>query len=140
MIKRRSRHLPLKITTYLVLISCFTLTLSILNFSQNLKSFLTLWGEDFQITAYITHELATSDLTEIQRKIESLKDVGSVVLFSQEKALVEFREQMASYAPDILNDEELLNVIPASFQIKVSSSVPVSEQDRVMTSIAKKVE
>lgn len=140
MIKRKSAHWPLKVTTYLVLISCFTLTLSILTFSQNLKNFLTLWGEDFQITAYIASDVSSSQLMELQKQVESLKGVGAVVLFNQEKTLSGFREQMASYAPDILNDEELLSLIPASFQVKVSSSVLVADQDRVMTTIAQNLQ
>lgn len=139
MIKRHSRHWPLKITTYLVLISCFTLTLSILTFSQNLKSFLTLWGEDFQITAYIAGDLTSEDIESLKQKITTIEHVGAVVLFSQEKALADFREQMASYAPDILNDEDLLSIIPASFQIKVSNAVPVSEQNLAMTKIAERL-
>jgi cell division transport system permease protein len=54
--------------------------------------------------------------------------VGHADFVPRERALDEFRVQMASYAPDLVADEDLLALIPASFQISLSESIPASQQ------------
>ncbi|MNT17899.1 Cell division protein FtsX [compost metagenome] len=58
---------------------------------------------------------------------------------SQEKALTDFRSQLASYAPDLAQDDELLKLIPSSFQVSLSEKVSTEDQSSVLQSLSGKI-
>lgn len=122
-----------------VVTACFVVMGAALLISQNFRNILTLWGEDVQMTVYLAQDLSDSGRENIQARLKENDEVGAVKFISQEKALGDFRLQMASYAPDISQDEELLRLIPASFQVQLSSSVATADQMPVLQKLAEQV-
>lgn len=130
------KKLFLRFTTILVLTACFSVMSSALVFGENLHRILTLWGESLQMTVYLSENATPENATQIETALKNNPQVDQVQFVTKEKALVQFREQMASYAPDLLKDNDLLKFIPSSFQFALSKEVPATEQLTAMNDIA----
>lgn len=130
------KKLFLRFSTTIVLTACFGVMSSALVFGENLHRILTLWGESLQMTVYLSENASVENATEIETALKNNPQVDQVQFVSKEKALVQFREQMASYAPDLLKDDDLLKFIPSSFQFALSKEVPATDQLSAMTNIA----
>lgn len=110
----------LQISTLALLSLSFLFVCSTLLITQNLKEILTLWGDSMQMTVYLQDGLTDESLKQIQNSLHSDERIAQVDYIPKEKALQQFREQMASYAPGLLNDKDLLKFIPSSFQLSLS--------------------
>lgn len=133
------KNWALKISTLVVVTACFVVMGSTVLLSQNFKNLLTLWGEDVQMTVYLSQDLSDKGRQEIEEKLKATGKVGEIKLITQEKALGDFRTQLASYAPDISQDEELLKLIPSSLQVRLAEDVTTVEQMQVLGSLAAEV-
>ncbi|WP_374029404.1 cell division protein FtsX [Bdellovibrio bacteriovorus] len=136
---RSSKNWALKVSTLVVVTACFAVMAASLLVSQNFKNLLTLWGEDVQMTVYLSQDLSEQGRQSIEETLKKSGKVGSIHLVTQEKALGDFRAQLASYAPDLSQDEELLKLIPSSLQVRLAGSVTTAEQISVLRSLAASV-
>ncbi|WP_413582919.1 cell division protein FtsX [Bdellovibrio sp. HCB288] len=130
------KNLALKLSTLIVVTACFVVMGAAALLSQNFKNILTHWGEDVQLTVYLSSDISEAGQQELEAYFNSQKDIGDFALVTQEKALTDFRAQLASYAPDISQDEELLKMIPSSYQVKLKSDVSTEEQSRTLQAIS----
>ncbi|MEK2689286.1 cell division protein FtsX [Bdellovibrio sp. GT3] len=130
------KNLALKLSTLIVVTACFVVMGAAALLSQNFKNILTHWGEDVQLTVYLSSDISEAGRQELEAYFKSQKDIGDFALVTQEKALTDFRAQLASYAPDISQDEELLKMIPSSYQVKLKSDVSTEEQSRTLQAIS----
>ncbi|MFV8248017.1 cell division protein FtsX [Bdellovibrio bacteriovorus] len=133
------KNWALKVSTLVVVTACFVVMGAALLVSQNFRNILTLWGEDVQMTVYLSQDLSEKGRQDIESKIKENENVAGVKFVTQEQALGDFRSQMASYAPDISQDEELLRLIPASLLVQLKSDVATAEQTTVLQSMAGKL-
>ncbi|WP_374034525.1 cell division protein FtsX [Bdellovibrio bacteriovorus] len=133
------KNWALKVSTLVVVTACFVVMGAALLVSQNFRNILTLWGEDVQMTVYLSQDLSEKGRQDIESKIKENEHVAAVKFVTQEQALGDFRSQMASYAPDISQDEELLRLIPASLLVQLKSDVAAAEQTTVLQSMAGKL-
>ncbi|MFV8256808.1 cell division protein FtsX [Bdellovibrio bacteriovorus] len=133
------KNWALKVSTLVVVTACFVVMGAALLVSQNFRNILTLWGEDVQMTVYLSQDLSEKGRQDIESKIKENENVAGVKFVTQEQALGDFRSQMASYAPDISQDEELLRLIPASLLVQLKSDVAAAEQTTVLQSMAGKL-
>lgn len=129
------KRMALRLSTALVLVSSFAVITGVLLVGQNLQRVLTLWGESLQMTVYIAENASQEAIQEIETSLKNNDKVDKLEFVSNEKALSQFRLQMASYAPDLLADNDLLNAIPSSFQFSVASKVSPENQLSVMQEI-----
>lgn len=134
--RSQRRNWALQITTLVVATSCFLVMSSSLLISQNLKKILTLWGEDIQMTVYISPEIEAAQKEKIEEFFRSEKGIKGGRLVTQDEALRDFRGQLATYAPDLAQDEDLLKLIPASYQVSLDSSLSSAEQVALLKSSA----
>ncbi|CAE77836.1 ftsX [Bdellovibrio bacteriovorus HD100] len=91
------------------------------------------------MTVYLSQDLSEKGRQDIESKIKENENVAAVKFVTQEQALGDFRTQMASYAPDITQDEELLRLIPASLLVQLKSNVAAAEQTAVLQNMAGKL-
>ncbi len=126
----------LRFTTILILSASFSVISGVLLLRENLQRVLTLWGESLQMTVYMAESATPETTDEIATTLKSNDQLDKVEFVSSESALKQFREQMASYAPDLLNDSELQKAIPSSFQFSLSSKVTPENQLGAMQEIA----
>lgn len=116
------KNKALRISTMMVVTACFLVMGGGLLLSQNLKNLLTLWGNDIQLTVYLNDDSTELQQAQIQKFLNSSRSVKGVLFVDQRKALADFQLQLASYAPDIAKDEDLLKYIPASLQVSLHST------------------
>lgn len=135
--KRKDAQWTLRISTFIVVAACFVVMGFSLILSQNFQRILTLWGEDVQMTVYLSSDLSEQGRQDIEKILKDSGKVGQITLVTQEKALSDFRTQLAAYAPDLSQDEELLHVIPASLQVSLADSIAVTDQKATLDSLAK---
>src|SRR5437868_4171543 len=125
------RNWTLQFSTLIVVTACYLVVCGSMLLSQNLRKILTVWGEELQMTVYLSENTEAPDVESLQKKIEANPNVGKIKFISKEKALEDFRGQMASYAPDILTEKDLLSLIPASFRSEEHTSELQSRFDLV---------
>ncbi len=126
----------LQFSTAVILTASFSVISGVLLLGQNLQQVLTLWGESLQMSVYLSENITPETSEQIATTLKNNDKIDKVQFVPKEKALTLFREQMASYAPDLLNDGDLLRLIPSSFQFSISSQVSPSEQLPKMQEIA----
>lgn len=137
--KPPQKNWALKFSTLIVVTACFVVLGATLLVSQNFRSILTLWGEDVQMTVYLSQDLSDQGRLEIESRLKKTGKVSEVHLVTQEKALGEFRIQLASYAPDLSQDEDLLKLIPASLQVRLAGNIPTADQMSTLQNLADEV-
>lgn len=130
------RNWTLQFSTLIVVTACYLVVCGSFLLSQNLQKILTVWGEELQMTVYLSENSEALDVETLQKKIESNPNVGKVKFVSKDRALDDFRAQMASYAPDIMNEKDLLRLIPASFQVSLSDSLKADDHLKVLNGLA----
>lgn len=130
------KNFALKVSTLVVVTACFAVICASLLISQNFKNILTMWGEDVQMTVYLSQDISEKGRKELQAFLKDTGKVGEISFVNQEKALGDFRTQLASYAPDLSHDEELLKLIPASLQVSLAKSVSTQDQMSVLQDLA----
>lgn len=126
----------LRFTTWVTLSACFSVLAAGAVTAKNLQNLMTLWGDDIQITAYLASDVTADRIAEIQKKLGADPRVGRVEFVSREKALGDFAAQLASYAPDLAGDADLMSIIPASLQVSLSSMIEPGRQADVMKDVA----
>lgn len=116
-----SQHFALQFATIVVLSATFSVVAFMLCFSFNFQRVLTVWGEQVQVSAYLEDGASSVALEKLKTELSERPDVSVVEYVSKEKAANLFRDQMASYAPDLMSDAEFATPFPASLQIRLRS-------------------
>jgi cell division transport system permease protein len=130
------KRMALRLSTFMILTASFSVISGVLLVGENLQRVLTLWGESMQMTVYLSENISSEATQQIETTLKENENLDKVQFVSNEKALSQFREQMASYAPDLLSDNEVLKSIPASFQFSLSSRVSPEDQLPTMQEVA----
>lgn len=123
------QHFSLQSATVIVLTATFSVVIFMLSTTLNFQRVLAVWGEQVQVSAYLDDDLDEASVAQLRSEIEKRPDVAGVDFVSKEKAAFTFRDQMASYAPDLMSDSEFATPFPASFQIRLKEDP--KEQTRV---------
>jgi len=134
-----TKNWALKISTLVVATACFAVMSASLLLAQNFKNLLTLWGEDVQMTVYLSQDISDKGRQDIEEKLKASGKVGDIRLITQQIALTDFRAQLASYAPDLSQDEELLKLIPASLQVRLASDISAADQTKELQALAAQI-
>lgn len=122
LIGRSWRHHPgTQLATLGVLTATFAIVIFMLTLSMNFRRVLTVWGEKIQVAVYLEDGLPSVATEALKRQIEKISAVAEVELISKEKAADLFRDQMASYAPDLMDDPEFTTPFPASFNVRLKA-------------------
>lgn len=129
-------HFTLQFATLVVLVASFTVILGVLTISNNLHRILTLWGESMQMSVYLDDQSDHDSIEEVRQFLVNSGRTDKLKFVDSEQALEDFRNQMSSYAPDLLGDRDLLKFIPASFQFAINHSVSSADQLSVMQNLS----
>ena len=122
LVGRSWRHHPgTQFATLGVLTATFAIVIFMLTVSSNFRRVLTVWGEKIQVAVYLEEGMPSTAIQDLKSEIEKMPTVAEVELISKEKAADLFREQMASYAPDLMADPEFATPFPASFNVRLKS-------------------
>ena len=127
---RRSwvHHTGMQLATLTVLAATFTVVSFVLMLSFNLKRILNSFGDGVQMTVYLNEDVSNDRVRNLKNELEAMPEVAQVTYVSREIATSNFKQQMASYAPDLLGDSSFANPFPASYRVSFKSAV-TSEHD-----------
>lgn len=121
----------LRLTTFVVLVGCYSLMiLSILAF-QNFNRFVLSWGENREVIAYLKSDVTPSEIDSLQNKLKFDLRIESVNFQSKEVVLKNYQGQLASMLPGLSEDQELMNLIPASLEVRLKDKVTTEDIARV---------
>lgn len=136
-VKELQQRFLLRLMTLATLTACFFLLAMASLAARNLGEILSLWGEEVQISAYLSTSLTPSEVEALRQKVLNENGVAKVELITQEEALEDFRVQMASYAPDLVSQPDLFSLIPPSLQVTLHSDRTDSKS---VAALAKKMQ
>jgi len=108
----------------LTMASFFVLSLQLL--SNNLQNVFQSWGKNFQMSVYFDESASNEEINQVLAAIKSDSNVAEFEFFEQKKTYELFKSQMASYAPEIFQDDLLLQSLPLSVQIDISEKLDPS--------------
>jgi cell division transport system permease protein len=114
----------MQFATFSVLAATFTIVAFALSLSSNFQRVISLWGEKVQVSVYLEDDIPAKDLQKLKEDLGRHEIVAAVEYISKDRAADLFKEQMASYAPDLMDDSEFATPFPASLiaQIKDGKS------------------
>ncbi len=130
-----SQHFAVQASTLLVLTATFTVIFSIFSLLGNLKSILTKWGKDIQVTVFLEEALSKDNLSEIEQSLRGMGDFSSLRFVDKIEARTKFMKQMPGFAKEVIQDSEFSNPFPSSYQLGGLPSTKVAQ----LPDIAKKI-
>lgn len=117
------RHsLGTQLATLGVLTATFVIVVFLLSIASNFQRVIAIWGEKVQIAIYLDDSVGAQEVDRLTEKIKKDPAVAEVDYISKQKAAESFRGQMASYAPDLLNDPEFATPFPAGLNIRLKET------------------
>ena len=84
--------------------------------------------------------LSEAKIEAVKQKILSLQDAASIEYIDKSLAKSSFKDQMATYAPTLFNDEQFANPFPASFIVTVKSGLKEQSGTSGLTRISKEIQ
>jgi cell division transport system permease protein len=134
------QHFGMQFAILSVLIATFSIVGFMVCLTLNFQRVLTVWGEQVQVSAYLEDGIDSAVLQDLKKRMESRSDVSVVQYVSKEKAADLFRDQMASYAPDLMSDAEFATPFPASLQIHLREDRRADGQVATLEALARDLE
>jgi len=125
-----------QLATLSVLVGAYVVSGFVLLLSLNLQNLLKAWGESIQISVYLEDDLNQTQKDGLRESLESDQRIERIEYVSKQQASETFRDQIANYAPDLLNDAEFSNPFPASFILKLKSQQTQTVISRTLEKIA----
>ncbi|HEX4924230.1 MAG TPA: permease-like cell division protein FtsX, partial [Bdellovibrionales bacterium] len=120
-------HKGVQLATLVVLTATFTVVISVLSLTANLRHILHSWGESVQMTAYLKDGVAERDVASVTDALNAMTEFKSVSFVTKDEAKARFSQQMASYAAGLLADAGLENPFPASFQMAFARQFEIGD-------------
>ena len=113
----------MQLATLTVLAATFTVVSFVFMLSINLKHILNSFGDGVQMTVYLNEDVSNDRVRSLKTELEAMPEVAQAAYVSRESATGNFKQQMASYAPDLLGDASFANPFPASYRVSFKKSV-----------------
>lgn len=131
-ILRRSwqSHFWINLATTAVLTMSFALILGTILFTSNLGRFLSVWGDEIQITIYLRDDVTPEQRAGIQKGLSVEEAIEGVQYIDKAMAQGSFEQSLSSYGPDFLKavKSEGENPFPASFLVGIKRSLKTPER------------
>lgn len=133
-------HFSLMFATFTVLTGSFAVVAGLFLFQKNTEKLISLWGENLEMVVYLDETASNQQISSIEQDLKNDQRIDNVQLISKQDALKDFQIQMASYAPDFVEDIKLLSFIPQSFLVRLKSSLIENSPLEALKSISSHVE
>ena len=108
-----------------IFLSLFIIGLFVLG-NSIMGNIATAIEEQVSVTAYLSQDVPQEQLDELKAAIEQIDGVASVSYTNKDQAMENFKETMSS-SPDIVEQLEGANPLPASFEIELTDPKKVAE-------------
>jgi cell division transport system permease protein len=125
-----------QLATFTVLSATFAIVVFASVWAMNLQRLVSHWGDSVQVAAYLHDELGELDIKRLQDELLKDPRIQSVQLVTKKMAVENFRGQMASYAPDLLDDDQFSTPFPASLKLRLHDQIAAQDRVRVVEELA----
>jgi cell division transport system permease protein len=132
-------HAAMQSATLAVLTGTFVVVTLFFFLHGNMVKILTQWGNNVRMAVFIKDDATAEQVASVQRFLEDTGSFATVSYVSKEQAARKFQEQMGSHSPQLLNDPEFGNPLPASFEAKFNDGVNSKGRYEDMLDLAKKI-
>lgn len=109
------------LSTIGVLTGVLSVCFSFLVVHTNLNNVLSRWGSDFKVNVYMTDAISEEEKASLEKEISEQKVFKSVKYFSKNMALDKFKTKLGFLGSDLVNEGNLDNPLPASFEATIDT-------------------
>lgn len=132
-------HAAMQTATLAVLTGTFVVVTLFFFLHGNLVRILTTWGDNVQMAVFLKDEASKDQVASVRKFLADSGSFAAVTFVSKEQAARKFQEQMGSHSPQLLNDPEFGNPLPASFEAKFTAGVNSNGRYQEMLALAKTI-
>lgn len=112
----------LRMMTFIILAGCYTLIFGGALIYKNFYQILQDWARDQEMVVYLKNDINQEQFNSLEKNILSHPNIKSAKHYSQEMVLKDYQEQLATLLPGLVNDQELRELIPSSFELQVKEA------------------
>ena len=112
----------LQMATLFAMAAAFFIATFSLSVAFELRQILSVWGDAVQMTVYLEDGAAQEQIQELEKGLRGNTDVKDVQYISPSHAVGMFKEQLASFAPDLLSDPEFSQPFPAAYRVRLQAA------------------
>jgi cell division transport system permease protein len=116
-------HAFLQTATLVVLTGTFSVISLFFFLQSNMTRLLSQWGEGVDVAVYLKDSLGTNEQSNIEKFLTEAGLFKKIQFISKDSAAIQFQKQMGHYSPDLLNDPDFGNPLPASFEAHLNENV-----------------
>ncbi len=127
-------------STMAVLIGVFCVMTICVSAIANLKSIMSHWGKDVQLTVYLKDEVKEAQISKVKSALDELGEFEKVNFISQEQAAQRFQKSMGSYSPKLFSDPAFGNPLPMSFEATLKKGLQSTIQYSRLVALAKSIQ
>lgn len=119
--------------------SIFTVFCGLLIY-KNALGLLEAWSRSNRMTVYLKIESTEQDKNEIARFLETLPHVASVSLIDKAQAGLSFQSALKEFSTGLITENEMLDLIPESFEIDLDSTLTSDQREVVFSEIQEQLQ
>lgn len=130
----------LRISTLVILVFTFSITIFLSQSAFNFKNILNRWGDATKMTVYLSEGQTPETRADIVSFLKKMPDVREVTFISQEQAITQFSKGNTLFTNDFISDLKDQEVFPESFEITLSGSIQDQKYIRKLKKISETIQ
>lgn len=134
-----SSEATLRLSTIVILIFTFSITIFLSQSALNFRKVLNRWGDDTKITVYLSEGQTDETRKNTEKYLQSIEDVEKVQFVSQDDAIKLFSTKNSLFTNDFLSDLKDQQVFPESYEVTLKGSIQNPEYLKKLKSISENI-
>lgn len=118
-----SSETTLRLSTIVILIFTYSITIFLSQSALNFKKVLNRWGDDTKITVYLAEGQTDDTRKNIEGFLKAISDVEMIRFVSQEEAIAQFSKKNSLFTNEFIDDLKDQEVFPESFEVTLKGSI-----------------
>ena len=132
-------HFGMQLATLSVLTGTFTVVSIFFFLHANMSRIVTSWGDKVQMAIFLKDEASADQVETVKAFLRDTGVFAEINFISKDQAAKKFLEQMGHQSPQLLNDPEFGNPLPASLEARFADGVSSSRRYEQMLNLAKRI-
>ncbi len=134
-----SSQTTLRLSTLVILIFTYSVTIFLSQSAFNFKRVLNRWGDDTKMTVYLAEGQTDDTRKSIESFLKTVADVEMIRFVSQEEAIAQFSKKNSLFSNEFIDDLKDQEVFPESFEITLKGSIQNQEYLKKLKSISENI-
>lgn len=98
--------------------------------SKNIQNIVQSWSQHFQLSLYFDESASSQEVDRALALVKKKAYVAKVDFIEQKRSFEMFKEQMATYAPELFQDDQLISSLPLSANVDFKSDLAPEEKQK----------